>query len=175
MRRLGIAQLVMTLGVTACGDSGTDAGGGGVEPLSGEPPKTPPAVPQGGAGGAVLVGGAGGSAGAAGGEGGAPVCVCRAQLKAATARQSLLELGYARLERVFACLTAPGFGDCMGAVTPAIESCTDTADEDCDGEINEEGEGCVCLPNSMAACYSGPVPTGRSSGVADALVFQLAP
>ncbi|MCK6590533.1 MAG: SBBP repeat-containing protein, partial [Polyangiaceae bacterium] len=49
-----------------------------------------------------------------------------------------------------------GYGPCTGEVTPAVETCATPEDDDCDGQINEEGAACVCVPNSMATCYSGP-------------------
>jgi hypothetical protein len=52
-----------------------------------------------------------------------------------------------------------GYGPCEGAVVPTAETCLAPDDEDCDGESNEEGEGCVCLPDSIASCYSGPPNT----------------
>lgn len=50
-------------------------------------------------------------------------------------------------------------GPCLGEVTPGVETCNTSTDDDCDGMTNEEGAGCVCLPFSMEACYSGPVGT----------------
>lgn len=51
-------------------------------------------------------------------------------------------------------------GPCMGEVLPEVESC-DVAllDEDCDGEVNEAGESCVCTPGAEESCYSGPEGT----------------
>ncbi len=51
------------------------------------------------------------------------------------------------------------FGPCNGEITPQTETCTNLTDDDCDGQINESGAGCVCLPNSVASCYSGPMGT----------------
>lgn len=48
---------------------------------------------------------------------------------------------------------------CEGEVTPQPETCTSPWDEDCDGQINESGTGCVCTPNATAACYTGPAGT----------------
>jgi hypothetical protein len=48
-----------------------------------------------------------------------------------------------------------GFGDCTGETLPATETCTTAVDDDCDGQINESGAGCVCVPNSIQSCYSG--------------------
>jgi hypothetical protein len=51
------------------------------------------------------------------------------------------------------------WGPCDGQVLPADETCGTPGDDDCDGETNEGGEGCACLPGSVAACYSGPPAT----------------
>ncbi|WP_437764870.1 hypothetical protein WMF27_32995 [Sorangium sp. So ce281] len=50
-------------------------------------------------------------------------------------------------------------GACVGEVTPAPETCIDAADEDCDGQANEEGPGCLCVPGDAAPCYFGPPGT----------------
>jgi hypothetical protein len=50
-------------------------------------------------------------------------------------------------------------GACQGDVLPAAETCNTPADDDCDGQTNEEGAGCVCLPGSVSACYTGPQGT----------------
>jgi hypothetical protein len=54
------------------------------------------------------------------------------------------------------------FGPCTGDVTPQAETCNTPEDDDCDQQTNEEGAGCVCLPNSTEPCYTGP---GGTSGV----------
>jgi hypothetical protein len=51
------------------------------------------------------------------------------------------------------------FGPCTGEVLPQPETCLDTVDNDCNGQVNEGGAGCVCLPNSTQSCYSGPPGT----------------
>ena len=47
------------------------------------------------------------------------------------------------------------FGACEGAVEPAPETCATPEDDDCDGETNEEGEGCDCVPGASEPCYGG--------------------
>lgn len=49
-----------------------------------------------------------------------------------------------------------GYGECTGEVLPLPETCDTTEDDDCDGEANEEGQGCVCPPGQLVDCYSGP-------------------
>lgn len=48
---------------------------------------------------------------------------------------------------------------CLEQVLPVAETCLAPGDEDCDGETNEEGEGCLCVPNEVTPCYTGPVGT----------------
>jgi hypothetical protein len=52
-----------------------------------------------------------------------------------------------------------GYGPCYGEVLPSPETCATTVDDDCDGELNEEGAGCVCVPGAVESCYSGPAGT----------------
>lgn len=51
------------------------------------------------------------------------------------------------------------YGPCVGEVVPAQETCALPGDENCDGQINEMGPLCVCVPNSTATCYSGAAGT----------------
>jgi len=39
-------------------------------------------------------------------------------------------------------------------VIPQTETCFNEID-DCDGQANESGPGCVCMPNAVDACYDG--------------------
>ena len=48
------------------------------------------------------------------------------------------------------------YGQCVGEVLPAAESCATAADDDCDGQTNE---GCVCTPGALDYCYTGPAGT----------------
>jgi len=52
-----------------------------------------------------------------------------------------------------------GYGDCEGEVTPGVETCTTLVDDDCDGLVNEEGDGCLCVPGATEPCYGGPAGT----------------
>jgi hypothetical protein len=51
------------------------------------------------------------------------------------------------------------YGPCIGEIVPLMESCSLPGDEDCDGQINESGAGCICAPNTTAPCYGGPMGT----------------
>lgn len=52
-----------------------------------------------------------------------------------------------------------GYGPCVGEVVPGVETCATPDDEDCDGQVNEDGAQCVCPPSSTTACYGGPPGT----------------
>jgi alpha-tubulin suppressor-like RCC1 family protein len=68
-----------------------------------------------------------------------------------------------------------GFGPCEGEVLPATETCETATDDDCDGQVNEDGASCVCVPYAQESCYSGPDGTAgvglckAGSRVCDAL------
>ncbi|MEZ4307116.1 MAG: MopE-related protein [Polyangiaceae bacterium] len=51
------------------------------------------------------------------------------------------------------------WGACVGEVTPMAETCANVVDDDCDGQINEEGPGCPCPAGQYVACYPGPLGT----------------
>lgn len=51
------------------------------------------------------------------------------------------------------------YGPCEGETLPALETCLTPIDDDCDGKINEAGEGCECKPNATFYCYDGPSKT----------------
>ena len=52
-----------------------------------------------------------------------------------------------------------GYGPCVGEVLPQVETCATPVDDDCNGQTNEGGAGCVCMPNATVSCYSGPAGT----------------
>ena len=60
-----------------------------------------------------------------------------------------------------------GWSPCDGEVVPTTESCFTPADDDCDGEVNEGGVGCLCAPDAIEACYSGPPATRNVGACAD--------
>jgi hypothetical protein len=49
-----------------------------------------------------------------------------------------------------------GYGSCLGQILPVSETCNNLTDEDCDGQTNEGGSGCLCVANSFSSCYDGP-------------------
>jgi len=53
------------------------------------------------------------------------------------------------------CENGQPIGACLGERIPRLETCLTIFDDDCDGSVNEEGEGCVCSPGSIGTCYPG--------------------
>ena len=58
-----------------------------------------------------------------------------------------------------ACEANGTFGACVGEVTPEAEVCSTPEDDNCNGQVNESGPDCACVPGAMSACYSGPAGT----------------
>ncbi|HTN84293.1 MAG TPA: MopE-related protein, partial [Sorangium sp.] len=71
-----------------------------------------------------------------------------------TAGVGACEPGWARCRE-----DGSGFGPCVGEVLPAAETCLTPVDDDCDGQTNEEGAGCACVPGEDVPCYTGPAGT----------------
>lgn len=44
------------------------------------------------------------------------------------------------------------YGDCLGQVLPATETCGNGLDDDCDGVVDDS---CVCVPGTTESCYAG--------------------
>ena len=61
------------------------------------------------------------------------------------------------------------YGACSGEVLPQAETCNTAADDNCNGQVNEGGVGCVCTPNATAS-FGGPVLT--SAGGNDIVVAK---
>jgi cysteine-rich repeat protein len=55
-----------------------------------------------------------------------------------------------------ACQDGKAAGPCVSERVPDLETCLSIFDEDCDGQVNEEGLGCVCVPGTTGVCYGGP-------------------
>jgi hypothetical protein len=51
------------------------------------------------------------------------------------------------------------FGPCIGEITPSVELCSTPLDDNCNGQVNEGGIDCVCVPGAVSPCYSGPAGT----------------
>lgn len=54
-----------------------------------------------------------------------------------------------------ACVDGKPSGPCFNERIPQIETCLNIFDDDCDGSVNEEGPGCICVPGSLGECYPG--------------------
>ncbi|MFO0589123.1 MAG: hypothetical protein U0441_16345 [Polyangiaceae bacterium] len=54
---------------------------------------------------------------------------------------------------------ASGWSACIGEVTPKPETCLTDVDDDCDHAVNEDGEGCACVPTQKEPCYEGDPDT----------------
>lgn len=106
-------------------------------------------------------GGAGGAMTGSGGSGGSIPLFCTPGATepcysgpAGTAGVGICKAGTATCNALGTAL-----GPCVGEVLPVTETCLTPADDDCDGQTNESGAGCVCLPNSTTSCYTGPAGT----------------
>ncbi|WP_437301738.1 MopE-related protein [Sorangium sp. So ce388] len=133
---------------------------------------------SGGSGGATSVSssGSGGSDGGSGGSGcdglsdgedADCVCVPGTEVICYSGELDTLGVGACEAGRALCREDGSGFGPCLGEVLPAAETCLTPADDDCDGQMNEEGAGCACLPGEVIPCYSGSPGTegtGRCAG-----------
>jgi len=102
-------------------------------------------------------GGAGGGGNGGGGQGGMPECTSGTKQPCYTFDPLTKGIGNCK-DGLSQCINGT-WGPCEGDVGPQAETCLDSVDNDCDGQVNEEGAGCVCLPNSSLTCYSGPAGT----------------
>ncbi len=87
------------------------------------------------------------------------VCVPGSTVACYTGLPGTLDVGLCHAGTRTCEISGLGYGDCEGEVTPVDETCATEGDDNCDGSLNEEGEGCVCVPNSVGACYTGPQAT----------------
>ena len=154
-RWFAFSTLSSLLLLGAC-DGGSSAGSAG---SAGDTTSTSP----GGSGGAGGTGGSGGTAGsgAAGGSGGTTGTGTAGDCEPGTMEPCYT--GPTGTQDVGACKGGNRtcgmdgtWGGCSGEVTPLPETCNSSEDEDCDGQANEEGDGCVCVPGSLGSCYTGP-------------------
>ena len=129
------------------GSGGTGADGGGGSGGSG-----------GDTGGS---GGSGGSGGATGGSGGTTgsttetECTPGAVEDCYTGPAGTEDVGVCK-GGTRTCADSGKWGLCLDQITPLVETCATPADEDCDGQVNEGGDQCVCVPGSTGSCYGGP-------------------
>jgi hypothetical protein len=99
---------------------------------------------------------ASGSGGGTGGEGGGGLCQPGAVVACYTGTAATLDIGACTGGTAKCNDDGLGFGACIGEVTPRPESCDIPGDEDCDGQVDEEGAGCPCTPDQAYDCYEGP-------------------
>ncbi|MFO0593155.1 MAG: SBBP repeat-containing protein [Polyangiaceae bacterium] len=108
-------------------------------------------------------GGTGGSGGStttpSGGTGGSGLCTPGETMDCYDGPDGTLGVGLCAAGKQTCKANGEGFGPCEGQVTPATETCLTMGDDDCDGLVNEDGEGCQCKPGDMQTCYSGPMGT----------------
>lgn len=123
----------------------------------------------GGAGGLGAAGGTGGSnAGGAGGLGaggsgsggsGGSFCAPLSSQPCYTGPAGTEGVGLCKGGLQMCAADGSSFGPCEGEQLPSPELCGTSGDDDCDGDVNEEGADCVCTPGSTLSCYSGPAAT----------------
>lgn len=152
--KLSVLLALSTLGLlVACDDAGTDPKGGGGETTGSAGQNAGGSGSGGGDGGT----GAGGES--AGGSGGASACTPGSEQSCYTGPAGTAGVGLCSSGTRICLQDGSGFGECEGDVTPTTETCSAVADEDCDGETNEEGVDCLCVPGSMQDCYSAAPAT----------------
>ena len=112
----------------------------------------------GGSGGTAGTGGDTGGGGA-GGTGGGGACTPGETQGCYTGPAGTEGVGFCKPGTQMCKANGEGFGECTGDVTPVTETCATPGDDDCDGQVNEDGDGCACTPGDMMPCYSGPMGT----------------
>lgn len=94
-----------------------------------------------------------------GGSGGGAVCAPGETLACYDGPPDTQGIGACKAGTRTCVADGSGFGDCSGEVLPQPETCASSADDDCDGLVNEEGPDCLCAPGAVESCYSGPPAT----------------
>jgi hypothetical protein len=137
-------------GATATGTGGS--GGTTTTAAGGSGGSSTTTTGTGGAGGATTTTGTGGA-------GGASACVPGAKDLCYSGPPGTEIVGLCKAGLMTCLPDGSAWGPCVGEKTPVDETCLTDGDDDCDGLTNEEGAGCVCVPNTTVACYTGPVGT----------------
>ncbi len=109
----------------------------------------------------------GSASGSGGGMGGAGGTMGTGGVACTPFEEIVCYTGPARTEGVGQCqagtkicdASGTAYGPCVGEVLPEPETCLDAEDNDCNGQTNEGGPGCVCTPSATTSCYSGPAGT----------------
>lgn len=76
-----------------------------------------------------------------------------------TGPMGTLGVGVCQAGRDYCNAQGTGWSDCGGEVLPTDENCNTAFDEDCDEQVNEDGPGCYCVPDTVMDCYTAPVWT----------------
>jgi hypothetical protein len=115
----------------------------------------------GGGGGGAGHGPGGGGAGAGGPGGGGAGTVCAPGVGRAcyAGEPRTLGVGLCSAGTEICLDDGSGYGPCEGEVLPVVETCLTRGDDDCDGDTNEEGQGCECTPRTTQSCYSAEPAT----------------
>jgi len=73
-------------------------------------------------------------------------------------------VGQCQASRKLCNVTGTAWSACQGEVLPSVEDCDTPFDDDCDGAVNEAGNGCICQScicqiGTTSDCYTGPAGT----------------
>ncbi len=175
MRSLSLSHsslaLLSLLGLAACGgtsSSGNDSSAGGAGGSDQHAASSTGATGGSGGGGGGTGGGATGSGGAGSTVGSTamsssssamPECSPGDKADCYSGPDGTKDVGICKGGQK-TCGSDGFFGPCEGEVLPQPESCLTPDDDNCDGQVNEGGDGCVCVPGSTTDCYNGPPGTG---------------
>lgn len=166
----------------SCGGAGeTNLFGSGGDGAGTTTPTTTTGEDGSGTGGTSAGGTGGTSTGGAntggsntGGTGGAPLCAPGAMKPCYDGPAGTKGVGLCA-EGTSTCLSdGSDWGSCQGQTLPTAETCLTAGDDDCNGQANEGGAGCVCVPGSTKACYGG-APGTMGIGVCKAGVQTCNP
>ena len=143
-------SLVLAFLPVACGDGGTPSGGtSGSSSTSG----------AGGIGGSSSSGSETTGSGGQGGAGGGGACAPGVAKACYEGPSGTLGIGVCKGGSQTCNAQGTAFGACAGQVLPSAETCATPGDDDCNGQVNEGGVGCSCIPGTSASCYDGPAAT----------------
>lgn len=109
----------------------------------------------GGTGGTMVTGGTAGD----GGTGGSTMCEPGTSVPCYEGLAGTEGVGACKAGLKLCKANGSGYGECTGQVLPAEETCETAVDDNCNGQVNESGTGCSCVPGASIDCYSGPVGT----------------
>jgi hypothetical protein len=173
-----LALLTLPVLAAACGGGGAaSTGGGGAGPGSGGAGGD--VGSQGGGGAMTTTTGAGGDATTATSSGsssstGGPPCAPGEVVACYNGPAGSQGVGICK-GGMKTCQPDATFGPCIGEVTPSVELCSTPEDDNCNGQVNEGGLDCVCVPGAVSACYSGPAGTAGTGICKARVIVEHAP